>query len=83
MEGTTKTGFNYTISQEQLDNYELVEAIAELDDNPLAITKVINQLLGKEQAKALKNHIRESNGVVSATKMSDEIVEILQNQKNS
>lgn len=81
IKGKTKSGFNYEIPKENLNNYELIEAINELDTNPLVITNVVNLLLGKEQTKLLKNHIREENGIVSADKMSDEITEIFNDQK--
>lgn len=81
IKGKTKSGFNYEIPKENLNNYELIESINELDENPLVIATVVNLLLGKEQTKKLKDHIREENGIVSADKMSDEITEIFNDQK--
>lgn len=78
LHGTTKSGFDYEISDERLENYELAEAIGELEENPLIIPKVVNLLLGKEQAKVLKDHVRTENGMVPPEKMTDEITEIFQ-----
>ena len=39
IKGTTSTGFDFEISQDRLNNYELVEAIAEVDTNPLVLPR--------------------------------------------
>lgn len=83
IKGETSTGFGYEISQENLNNYELVEALGEMEDNPLVIAKIVNLLLGKEQADNLKNHVRIDGGTVPTDKMSDEIKEIFESQKET
>ena len=35
LKGKTKTGFEYEFDEKILKNYELVELLAEVDDNPL------------------------------------------------
>jgi len=79
VKGTTKTGFEYEIEEKRLANYELIEALNDLDDNPLVITKVVKMLLGN-QTEDLKNHVRDEDGIVDAEKMSAEIVDIFTNQ---
>lgn len=83
LKGITKTGFQFEVSQDRLENYELVEALAELDENTLALPKVVNLLLGKEQAMKLKDHIRSKDGIVSGEKMSNEIKDIFEKQKQT
>ena len=86
IKGKTKSGFSYELDKERLNNYELLEAIEELEENPLVLSRVVNLLLGKEQTKKLKDHIRNKDGIVPTEKMSEEITEIFQNQgetKNS
>ena len=86
IKGKTKSGFSYELDKERLNNYELLEAIEELEENPLVLSRVVNLLLGKEQTKKLKDHLRTENGIVPTEKMSEEITEISQNQgetKNS
>lgn len=80
VKGVTKTGFAYAISEKNLNNYELVEMLGELEDNPLVFPKVLKLLLGKEQTEKLKNHVRDDEGVVSTEKMSDELQDIFQAQ---
>ena len=86
IEGKTKSGFKYKIPKENLNNYELIEVISEVEENPLLITKTVNLLLGEEQKEKLKDHLRTKSGTVPTDKMSEEIIEIFNSQdeaKNS
>lgn len=83
LKGETTSGFNYEIPEENLNNYELLEEIGELETNPLALGRVVNLLLGKDQAKALKNHVRTDTNIVPSDKMTNEITEILQSNAQS
>ena len=80
IKGKTKSGFSYELDKERLNNYELLEAIEELEENPLVLSRVVNLLLGKDQTKKLKDHIRNKDGIVPTEKISEEITEIFQNQ---
>lgn len=79
IKGTTATGFAFEISQDRMQNYELVEAISEVDTNPLVLPRLIKLLLG-DQAEALKNHVRTEDGIVPLDKMGDEIKDIFASQ---
>lgn len=79
VKGKTSSGFNFTISRDVVNDYELIENLGELDDNPLILGKIVTQILGKEQTSKLKNHIRNENGIVPTDKMTQEIIEIFQN----
>lgn len=83
IEGKTKSGFEYKVPEENLNNYELVETLGEMEVNPLLIAKTVNLLLGKEQANELKEHLRTESGVVPTDKISEEIMEIFNNQKET
>jgi len=83
IEGKTKSGFEYQIPEENLNNYELVETLGELEENPLLISKTVDLLLGKEQKKKLKDHLRTESGTVPTDKMSEEIMEIFNSQKQT
>lgn len=78
--GKTESGFEYNISKERLNNYELAETLGELEENPLLMGKVVNLMLGKEQTKRLKDHLRTKDGFVPSELMEAEITEILQKQ---
>lgn len=79
LKGTTSTGFQFEIDKKRLNNYELVEALGELDTNPLVLPKVVRLILGS-QAEDLKNHVRDEDGLVSVDAMSQEIKEIFESQ---
>lgn len=80
LKGETKTGFKYQIEEQVTDDYELVELIVEAEENPLVFPKLINRVLGSSQLKALKEHVRDKEGRVSAQKMVAEITDIFQSQ---
>lgn len=79
MKGKTTSGFEFEISEDIKNDYELVENLGELEDNPLILGKIVRQILGKEQTAKLKDHIRNENGIVPTDKMTQEIIEIFQN----
>lgn len=85
LKGTTKSGFKYEVSDELLNNYELIEVLADVDTNPLLLPKLVKMLLGDEQKNALANHVRTESGVVPLDSISVEVMEIFQsgNAKNS
>jgi len=83
VKGKTKSGFEYEIPEENLNNYELVESIGGIEENPLLITKTVTLLLGEEQKERLKDHVRTETGIVPTDKISDEIMEIFENQQEA
>ena len=82
MKGTTSSGFEYNLDETALDDYELLEDLCELDNGNTARTiSALNQLLGTEQKDRLKEHLREENGRVPASKMMIEMGEIFNSVK--
>lgn len=84
---TTKSGFDYTVQEEALDDYELLEELREIDKgNTSLVVDAIEKIIGPEQKEQLKEHVRDEAGRVSIKRMFDEIGEILrgnQEGKNS
>ncbi len=78
IKGKTSSGFDFTISKDVINDYELVENLGELDTNPLMLGTIVRQILGKEQTAKLKDHIRNENGIVPIDKMTQEIIGIFQ-----
>lgn len=77
--GKTGTGFEYEISKSIINDYELVENLGMLDENPLILGTVVRQILGKEQADKLKDHVRNKEGIVGIDSMTKEIIDIFKN----
>ena len=79
IEGKTKTGFAYQLDDDAMNNMELVDAMAELDDgvHPFALSRVCLLLLGKDQRRRLYDHIRTEDGRVPPQAMGEEIADII------
>ena len=77
LKGVTKSGFSYEISDERLENYELFELMAEVDDNPILMPKVVKLMFGEEGTNRLKEHLRNENGFVPMQKFNEEVEQIL------
>lgn len=76
MKGVTKSGFAFEIQEEVLDDMELLDAICEIEENPLMVSKVLKMLLGNEQRKALYDNLRNEAGRVPASAVSEAIADI-------
>ena len=79
LKGKTKTGFQYEFDEKILKNYELVELLAEVDDDPLVLPKIFKMLLG-DRVEELKYHVRDADGVVDIEKMLNEFQDIFSTQ---
>lgn len=78
VEKVTKSGFKYSIDEDRLDDYELLEELCEIDKGHVEkIPDVIAAVLGSEQREALKDHVRCEAGRVSAKKMIEEFMDII------
>lgn len=74
----TKSGFTCSLEPEVLNDWELLEALCEIDNgNSAAIVKIPARLLSKDDQKALKEHCRGDNGRIACDRMVLEITEIL------
>ena len=76
MKGKTSTGFEFDIEDERLDDMELVDIMAEIDENPLLMPKLCKMLLGDEQKKRLYDHLRNEEGRVPMEATTNAIQEI-------
>lgn len=77
LKGKTGLGFDYEIDEKNLDNYELLEAFAEVDKNPLFIPKILKIMLGEDQKDRFIKYIREATGSVKTSIVGDELKSIL------
>lgn len=79
MKGKTKSGFEFEVSKEALDDYELLEDLTDVSEGKEGkIVNVISKMLGNEQKARLKEHLRDESGKVAASKMIQEIKEIFE-----
>lgn len=77
IEGTTESGFEFEIDDDVLDDYELLEALCQIDEGDTSKTiKMVDMLLGEEQKEKLKEHVRAGGKRVSAKKLISEVMGI-------
>lgn len=79
--GKTESGFEFEISEDTLDDYEMLEKLNEIDKDMSLITEIVPSVLGQEQKDRLKEHIRKENGKVSIGDMVREFTQILSSNK--
>lgn len=77
LRGKTESGFEFEINEAELNDMEFLDALAETGEDVLAFSKVCTMLLGKDQKKALYDHLRDENGRVPIEAMRKEIEEIM------
>ncbi|MDD6366226.1 MAG: hypothetical protein PUG17_04145 [Stecheria intestinalis] len=80
MKGKTKTGFEWEVNAEAIDNWELVEILTEADKgSSSALIQGMKMVLGDEGYSALKEHVRglSKDGIVHSTSMSSEFLSFL------
>lgn len=75
--GTTSKGFDFAVEEDALDDIELLEGLTLLDKGEMApLSDIFVGLLGKEQKKALYDHLRGENGRVKASDAVAQLAEI-------
>ena len=74
-----KDGFSCEIDEAAIDdNFELVEAYAAAQrGEPAGIVDVVDIVLGDENKRALKEHLRATNGRISAASMFAAVNELV------
>lgn len=83
IEGKTKRGFDYILSDDVLDDWDLLESLTKLDKGDTsAIVDVSVRLLGEEQYQMMKDFLRK-NGKLKASDFVQEISEILVSSKET
>jgi len=78
LSGRTKSGFEFEIDPDLLDDMEFIDLLAEASDNGLLLPKILVFILGEEQKKALYEHLRGKNGKVSRAKVDETAGEIIE-----
>lgn len=73
----TKSGFEFEIDKDRLDDWELVERMTSMDENdPKGYMQIVIDMLGADQYQALKDFLRAKEGRVRITSMKREMDEI-------
>lgn len=76
---TTNSGFSVLVDERIKDDWEMLELIAGMkESDPAAVIGLVNKLMGKDGAAALKEHVRGEDGIVRTSDMMREITEIIE-----
>lgn len=74
--GTLSNGFRYNIKGDFVDDYEFFELLGEVEDKPLTIIKIIDIIFGEKQKNNLINYIKNKEGKVKLSTMSNLVNEL-------
>ena len=82
IEGTTASGFKFAIDENLMNDFEIVDAIADIVSNEPSrllsgLSTFVAKILGPEGKKALFNHVRTPDGRVPVDLIEKEVGEIL------
>lgn len=77
IKGITKSGFKFEILDKALDDFELLELMADVDSNALLVPKIFEKLLGTKQKENLIEFMKKRDGYASTEKMAKILEEIL------
>lgn len=80
IEGTTRKGFAFSIPDNAVDNMELLDAMAEVEEseNALAMSRILQLLIGKEQRKHLYDSLRTEDGRVPIPEAAEALKDMLE-----
>lgn len=78
IKGKTKSGFEFEIDEEQLNDYRFLKEIARVEDNPLRFPFLLEKMLSDEQEERLLKHLEDDKGRVDPEKVMEEIKDIFQ-----
>lgn len=71
-----KNGFKTELPDDVMDNMELVDALADAeDDDPLALLRICKLIFGNEKKKELYDSLRNEEGRVPVTAVSEAVKE--------
>lgn len=75
----TESDFSIELEESTMDNMEVLDALSDLDEgNPLAMSRLVVKLLGKDGKKRLYDHLRTEDGRVPASAVESTIMELFQ-----
>lgn len=65
IEGKTRSGFKFSLDEEKLDDMEILEYLAEVEDDLSQLPKLLEIFLGAEQKQRLYDFVKKKEGRVS------------------
>lgn len=78
IKGKTKSGFEFEINEEQLNDYRFLKEVARVEDNPLRFPFLLEKMLSEDQEERLMKHLEDDKGRVDPDKVMEEVKDIFQ-----
>lgn len=78
VKGKTKSGFEFELDDEAMDDLEFVELLAESDMNPSVIPQIVKTILGEKQYAELKEHLRNDKGRIPMSAVDEALTEMFE-----
>lgn len=76
--GKLSCGFEFEFDENNVDDMRFLEKLSKMDDNPLLIPEIAEQLLGVEQKEALYKYLEDENGKVPTSEFGKALKEIFE-----
>lgn len=81
--GKTESGFEYEVSENALNDWELLELLGQIQDGEMfALTKAVKRFFGEVQLARLKEHLRDDSGIIPADAVSAVFAEVMASIKD-
>ena len=77
VKGKTKTGFEFELDTELIDDYEVLEMYEDIKETGLGVRKLLTRLIGEDGYNRLKEHCRKKDGTISAKRIGHEMNDIM------
>ena len=77
VKGKTKTGFEFELDNELIDDYEVLEMYEDIKETGLGVRKLLTRLIGEDGYNRLKEHCRKKDGTISAKRIGHEMNDIM------
>lgn len=79
--GILSNGFRYEVESDFADDYEFLELLGEVENNPLLVTKVVTTVLGEKQKDNLIKYLKKRDGKAKLSTMQNLIGELFEKLK--
>ena len=77
VKGKTKTGFEFELNTELIDDYEVLEMYEDIKETGLGVRKLLTRLISEEGYNRLKEHCRKKDGTIWAKRIGHEMNDIM------
>lgn len=78
----TQSGFEYELDLTAMNDLEVLEMIADVEESPLILPKLLTKILGKAQRDKLYDHVRTKEGTVPIDKVNLELVNMFNGSRD-